>query len=447
MSTASSRSVGVLVCVAALGMPAVAQSLGIPHGVDIARFVGLSALSATDAGECDARPEPAPPKQTEELEVVTILRKVAAAYAEAATHERVAIKFAGPDGHERFDQMQVSMDPGQTGGAGKRLALSMGSLRVQVIEGLVTAVSESAVGRVFRAVLGEDLSSSSIAKVLPPLPIPALEFLGGRDALAPLSMTPYASGVVWESLAERPKSGQAWAVLRGSAGETRVALTVDIVTWRIRHVEILGRQGARNWSLDCAITPITAPERDPFAPLSGAMNQVPTLADLVAAQLPLEIGVRVPNLTLVDHEVRAWTYADAFDTGERSDEQRLLAFVFYRAGSEAARADAQAAALAVTQTARRAHRDVLVRPVMVCELREFQVTALQREAGHWGSAIQPLASTGGRELLDRFVPGQNSAVVLLDSGHKLLASIGCDGRSADAAGVAAGVREAMEQLP
>lgn len=438
MSTASWRSVGIAAGAVLTALPCVAQS-SIPVLASTAAYIG--------GGGTDAEGDKGPPGSSkpsgDELEVMALLSKVAAAYAEAATHERVAIKYAGPNGEERFDQMQVSMDPGRAGN-GRRLAVSMGSLRVQVVEGLVSAVSESAVGRVFRAALGEDLSSTSIAKVLPPLPIPSLEFLGARGVVTPGSMTPYANGVIWESRAERPTAGESWAVIHGSAGETRVALTVDLQTWRIRHVEILGRQAGNNWSLDCSVTPIAAPERDPFAPMTESLQPVATLAELVAAQLPVQPGARVPSLTLMDRNLHAWSLGTAFSRqGSEPSRNPMVALVLYRAGSEAARADAEAAALAVSQTAGRMHADIAVHPVMVYELREFQVIGVQQEASMWDPSMVPLASTAGRELLDRFAPGRNAAVVLIDEEHRLVGALACDGRSSDPASLGARLRETI----
>ncbi len=436
MSTASWRFVGISAAMALTAWSGAAQSVTLRGTIP-----AVVASGDADAGEQPDPPRKQPSKsRSEELDAVSLLARVTAAYAEAATHERVAIRYAGPDGSERFDQMQVSLDPGKAGG-GRRLAVSMGSLRVQVVEGLVSAVSESAVGRVFRAALGEDLSSRSLKKVLPPLPIPSLEFLGGGDVIAGGTMTPYASGIVWESMAEPASgAGQTWAVVRGSAGDTRVAMTIDLQTWRVRHVEILGKAGAQGWSLDCAITPIAAPERDPWAPMADSLQPVATLAELVAAQLPIQRGATVPSLTLMDAQLKGWTLNDAFG-GARP--RKAVGLVLYRAGSEAARADAQSAALTLMQTARRLHIDVEVRPVLVYELREFQVTGLQRESSQWDASVGPLASTGGRELMDRFAPGRNSAVVLIDPEHKLVDALDCDGRSSDAASLGASVRDAL----
>jgi hypothetical protein len=438
MITASWRSVGIAVA-AALAARSGAAQLHSPTAL-------LSLGSAMIAGGENQSAEPPKGKARggEELEAMSLLAKVAAAYAEAATHERVAIRFAGPDGQERFDQMQVSMDPGLAG-AGRRLAVSMGSLRVQVVEGLVSAVSESAVGRVFRAALGGDLSSASMARVLPPLPIPSLEFLGGRDVTSLGSMTPYARGIVWESRAEMASPGETWAVVRGAAGDTRVALTIDLQSWRVRHVEILGRHGSEAWSLDCSVTPIIAPEHDPFAPLADSLQPVATLAELVAAQLPLAPGARVPSLTLMDTGLRSWTLGDAFADGPKANRAAVL--ILYRAGSEAARADAQAAALAVTQNARRLHASIEVHPVMVYELREFQVSGMQRETSHWDGTLPILASTGGRELLDRFAPGRNAAVVVIDRDHCLLGALDCDGRSSDVSGLGVKLRDLLASAP
>lgn len=408
--------------------------------------------------------EPAPPGDADrrELIAVALLERIAERYAAAATHERIAVKYAGPDGRERFDQLQFSMDPGV--GGQPRLAVSMGAIRLRVAEGLVTAVSESAVGRMFRAALGEEVTAEAMSRVIPPLPIPALEFMT-PGAKAPSSMTPYARGIVWESLAELDAANRTWAVLRGAAGDVRVALTVDLTTWRIRHLKILGGRPDAGWSLECAVTPLAAPERDLFEPIDGPVSDVASLAELVASQVPLMAGDMAPGLTLMNAELRGWSLPDAFAGG---GDDRLAVLVLHRGrpsgtmpvgstpqaasspgdvstlplAEHAAARDARAALKSARTVARQLGRNAAAHPVEVLALNELRVAGVETSAALWSDASL-LVSTAGRSLLDRFAPGHDAVVLVVGSDHIIRGVIPADGQADDQSAMIRALREAM----
>lgn len=379
-------------------------------GIETAPFVSVSLAAATATGPGDL-----------ELDAGAILRLVAEAYNAGVTHERIRVEFAGPDGRRRGDHMLVHLDPGaKGGGVGRRVAMLAGGLQISVADGLVTAVNRTAVGRAFRAAV-DGLGSDQLAGVLPPLPVPSLDFFNAPQG-GPESLTPYAPGVRWDP-AVLTRAGGAQVVLSGRSPGARVEVVVEPGTWRLLRVDVRGidADADAGWGLFCTFTRVEAPEVDPFAAPSGDAELVASLAELIPPPRPLRAGEYFTGVSLTDADLR-----------EHVPASGPAVLVMY-AGHDASAEAAARSALSGLRSA-----GVGATPAAVLDLAAYEPSLLHDIRERWRpERTEPAFNLSGRAAFDRLDPEADVVLLVLDEARRvrLVRSI--------APGDSAGLRESV----
>jgi hypothetical protein len=415
-----------------------------------------------------AAPAPAQlrPLPRESVPPEVLLETIRSAYDKKPTADEVKVTLLkGSHSPVASDTFIIRIDPGTSGPAPARVFIDFGTLRVVAASGEVTAANELVPGKYFQSTLSGPITPRSLAKVIPPTPIPELALVSSDHAVV-ADLTPYTSHVTWTSATIDASARTAMLVGTSSAGP--IALTVNPTTGRLsRLTATIHGQGGET-TLDLVITPADLGNPGSWGiPVEGR-ERVKSLADLRTPQAsaqPASVGQPVPDLSAQRTDFSPWSVHRAL-----ADPPAIpLALILYRATPperlEAASRDARAGAAVIraVQFGQTSPGDPPAAPVdlklaaaVAMELGQFSRAAFDREQGQWQSAAatrsadaHPVASpellwaNSVAQSIDRFDSKSGSILLLIAPDRKLLSVIPLDGRAADPAGLARDVRAAL----
>lgn len=372
----------------------------------------IAALQGASASAASARPTERE-DSAREPESLSVVRRVIQSYRQAATHEKLVVEFRDARGKARRDTLTVHLDPGQEQ-VDRRIAITLGGLRIHAGRGILTAVSEAAAGRVYRSVIDAELSIWTFARALPPLPVPALDFfLASANQSTPASITAYAKDVVWEREVDRAglDEGQG-LIVRGTGRSSRVQLTVHPTTFRLVRVDISSIDPADPWNLACIAEPISEHE-DVFTPQDvvdpGTSDVVDSLAELLATPGRFRAGDRWHGVTLMNADGSVWQRPAS---GEKPE-----IFVVYNADLDGMSSVARLRAHELRTRLGESHTIV---PLGVGSLVSFGADRTQEAVRHWSDMrLTPAFNASGRLLLDRVCGDADGAIVIVDSQRRI----------------------------
>ncbi len=386
-----------------------------------------------------------------------VLEALLEAYRSAPIAERVTVRIVHPRPPDSIgpvlDRSSVvtvrAWRGGEDGPPVLRADLGVLSLYVRGSE-LVAVRSDDPSTCLVRE-LGGPLSARTLAPVLPPLALPQIELVfGDRDAGA--NPTPYTRNVRWRA-PEREAEGR--LVLSGSSDGGEVRLVLDGATHRVLEMTVLASPGAR---LEVRCEPAEAGDPGGWAIEPADRRVVRSLRELGVPEAAVRTGEPVPPLPLHDLDMGVWDLEQEMADREAALPHSVPApLILILARQRAAPAgdlapagvNAAAGVRAFLRGLRRsaAERDdpaalrgiPIWRPVLVFEVDAFSRERLGAARTSWAAArptvsmvfddAEPecLWSSAGRALLDRFVPGAETAVAVIAPDNSLMGSFAVAG--------------------
>lgn len=412
-----------------------------------AAAVAVGVVGTPCAAQPPARPD-APGAEPARVSAREVLRRLAARYRGGPTCERLNVEVLGEGGKVARSALLVRMSPTiREGVAHPELLLELGQLRVHAGGGRLSAVHAQNAGTCFTAGVAEPVTAGVLGAVLPPLPVPQLDFLDWNslsDETGPLPdrLTPYARGIVWQSVEPDGRRGEGVKVIGTCEGGT-VALGVrgDL----LQSVEVKLREPET--VLRLAISPVLPCDGGQIRLDLAGRTRVQELSELRPRSGLLAPGARVPDmpLTLLSGQ-QARIKELCAPPGEAlpaSDAERLV-IVMVRASmvsgdgpergvgrvrlSELAAELRRICAESFTPD-RRVRAPVEVAPMnyvlaLVWEAppdADMLLAALKNEKASWGDRVVWSAEPGA--TIDRFAAHGESAAVVLDPGGRLIGTV------------------------
>lgn len=228
--------------------------------------------------------------------------KLASAYRAAPVADRVSVSYAVPGSPEARSVVTVRVDAGSVEAAHPRPArvrLTLGRLEVYAEGEALAAYLRGEAKTCYEGKLAGPLTPASLRGALPALPLAQLQWALGDEA-ARSSVHPYG-------LATTPEGAEADGALRFRAGDGRVTLRVDARGGRARSITFTGDDSS---VLRLEFTAIEAGDPATWGLDLSGRTRVATLAELQSHAPVNPVGVRLPELGLVDAELRNVTGAE-----------------------------------------------------------------------------------------------------------------------------------------
>ena len=228
--------------------------------------------------------------------------KLASAYRAAPVADRVSVSYAVPGSPEARSVVTVRVDAGSVEAAHPRPArvrLTLGRLEVYAEGEALAAYLRGEAKTCYEGKLAGPLTPASLRGALPALPLAQLQWALGDEA-ARSSVHPYG-------LATTPEGAEADGALRFRAGDGRVTLRVDARGGRARSITFTGDASS---VLRLEFTAIEAGDPATWGLDLSGRTRVATLAELQSHAPVNPVGVRLPELGLVDAELRNVTGAE-----------------------------------------------------------------------------------------------------------------------------------------
>lgn len=282
--------------------------------------VCLAAATGSMPFAASARMQPDPPPAESKRAAPTpaeVLRKVAERYRKSPWCERVNVEVrtetGAPDGggaEGRSGAMRTSraafvlrVDPRVSGGTGEPnpvVVLELGPIRIRAADGTFEAVHIHNAATVFRAPVSQPPTSSALAALLPPLPLPSLDVMWNGASAESVAQPPerhqiahYARSVVWTDAAPDPRSSGR-LTLRGTCEGGSVSMTVQNDT--IQSLDMKFPDSGT--TIRIVLTRVAPCRDDEFRLDSTERSRVDRLADLQPRAGLLRLGAAVPELPI-----------------------------------------------------------------------------------------------------------------------------------------------------
>jgi hypothetical protein len=323
----------------------------------------------------------------------------------------------------------------------------------------------------FGAQLPEGLTLAALHGVLPPIPLPQLEWaLSDSDALPDISKAIPGAGLVqWSD--ETTESRSHHFTFNGDASGGGVQLTIDGITGSLVRMSgpfgPKGASGQARLDIDVAqIPPADVQSADHWAISTTGRVPVGFLAELKGRPPEVVIGDRLPALSLMTLDLDSASLQDVLqhsDGPARSPRAPIGMLLLYRVQAAPPSDDAKAGIRAIADlkpliTSR--FPDAAKRPRLVgliiasMDLQEFTRARLADIDKQWASdpaAPARVFSPTGNAILARLANKANAALVVIDGDQKVLKAISLDGRAAEDAAIAqealSAIVESLGPLP
>lgn len=230
------------------------------------------------------------------------LRDLQRTYQSAPTCERIGIEVRTPGpvpgAPQRIARSSyiVRLQPGQTPGEVNAIALELGQLRIwaDAADRSLTIAHTRDAASCFLAELTPPITSQALARTLPPILIPQLDF--ASSAAIPTSMWPYATGITWSAV-EPDERAQNRRTIRGTfSGGAAGSVTITTAGPRLRTVTI--DLPARQISIHLTCSPVGPCDPPRHAIDPARRTRVASIDDLRPRAGTLRTGVRVPDMPL-----------------------------------------------------------------------------------------------------------------------------------------------------
>jgi hypothetical protein len=397
-------------------------------------------------------------------QVAALLTKARASYRKRVIAEHVSLRVSWPDGREAKSMVTFQLDNGVPALSWpRRLRLELGRLTIVADDHELTAINTQDPTTYFKAQLPEGLTVAVLRGILPPIPLPQLEWaLGDSEApVDPVKAVPGAGPITWGPQTTETRTHQ--LTFSGEAQGGPVQLTIDEPRGSL--VRMSGPYGPKGASgqarLEIEVTQVegAVAQADQWPIDTAGRLAVGFLAELKGRPPEIIAGDRLPDLSLMSLEMKSVPLQDILtppsDSPLPDTRPSFGALVLYRSLEQAPPADAQAGAKAITDLkgligAR--FSDASKRPrvlglvVANLQLQEFTRTHLGEIEQEW--AKDPAApgraySFAGNETLLRLANKSSAALVIIDGDQKVLKAISLDGRAGEDAAIA---QEAMDAI-
>lgn len=357
------------------------------------------------------------------------------AYRSNPVAQSASVRVVAPEGRERVSRVEVLTVPGEP----RRVSLRLGrALHVEATDTEMRAISPRNPAAVCALPLSGPLSAESLAAVLPPVPVPNVAWALGANAAgendrADQFLVPPLGWVRLESVEARPGLGH--LAFRGSNDLGPAEIVVDEVSHLL--VRLTGSTPGPGHGLrvELAFRMADAASKA-WAVDTDGRERVASLSDLRPLPAEIQPGSQIGSLSLMGTDLAPWSLADAMrgqaaEPTEAGEGPMLAALVLYRGtvpGAEDAAFQACGSLRAHKKfldrkrlTGEPATPRLLIRPVAVFELAEFNPGAAATLADRWkDTGDTPVWTSSGQGLIDRFDRGAIGVVIIADREGILL---------------------------
>lgn len=405
----------------------------------------------------------------EPIDPALALAEVRDAYRAGPVAERVRVTIH-PDGKPAWhDEFVVRLDAGKAKDrSGASLGLEMGDLRVWASAGRVIGAHQRDQKSCFVSEYAGPLTPGALSQALPPIPVPQLAFMTlDPEADSPLlgrDLTPYTPLIVWEAAAADDSAGAALLSIRGHTAPSitrptagKVLLAADLKTGRLIRFTADLEQGAQ---LTLDFEALSPGDPGAWAIDAEGRARVAHINDLKPRPGDVTVGKAVPDMLLSDIQTKPWNLLTAFSVPRGEPESSAADFLVLLLVCEpreadapkdpapppvpAALDDAAAGDLAIRAVTARLDRERLLRtagdhallPPKVAARTVFIVRKADSRApakvkaasARWGDGL--LWSASRETTIDRFTPGDDTAIIVIRPDRTLAGIIALAGRAA-----------------
>jgi hypothetical protein len=363
------------------------------------------------------------------------------------TADLVHVRFRTPAGAERSDELVVRLHATPAGL--QRALLEMGPLRLFAGGGSVVLVNNNVPGKYVQRDYTGPLTAAALADLTPPLIAPELPLALGEAFTAP---TPYTAGVTWAAAAIDTSIRGRFLKLSGSTPASQVVVSANPDTGRLARLTAALQSGDGASTLDLAIRPVQPGDPDSWSINTAGRTRVKSLADLKPSSAPpagaVQPGQPVPDLVFSNPDHSKWSIHTALAATPTPPPLALILFrspAIPEQGADAFRGAVAARAALQSLTDR-----YTPAAAVVVELADFTPAKWEDAQRAWSAAAAPskpaaplLWAPSAAQTIDRFAPGAQSLLIVVNPDRTLRAAIRLDGRSSDPAGLTQEIRSAL----
>lgn len=400
-----------------------------------------------------------------------VVQKMLAAYRGWPVAQTIKVTVTSPERRVRSSRIAVRTSRGADGGE-KSLGLELGRvLKVWGTTERFTAITPLNKRLVYVVELGE-LTGRSVKTYLREVPVPQIawvldELEPGVEGRVKLEVAPFG-----EVEFDRVMAGEGGRMsLAGSTALGPVVLVVNDTGLLERangYVPVQTGLGAGERAGQAAVEMV-------FEPVEAGLGRweidtanrerVRTMADLKPAPAEVPIGSALPGLGLMGPDLAARTLREELAgfvsrPTERGSGPVLMAVVLHKANV----AEAQDLAFKATMALRAVKKSLdrrrlagespdagaarlFILPVAVFDLADFRPDRPRALAEEWAPAGETvLWTSAGGSLLERFAPGVEAVLVLVDEDQRVRAILPLEGKADSADGLIEEVRALAEEL-
>lgn len=360
--------------------------------------------------------------------------RLVGAYRAGPVADRVGVSYTAPGAPEVRSMVTVRVEAESADAAHPRPArvrLTLGRLEVFASGDSLLAHLRGEPKTCFEAKLAGGLSSATLRGALPALPLPQLQWALGDDA-GKSSVHPYG-------LATTADGADPDGSLRFRASDGVVLLKVDARGGRARSIVLNSNDSS---VLRLEFTPIDAGDPSAWAIDIKGRTRVGSLAELQSRAPVSPVGVRVPELGLVDAELRNVSGAELRAQGPGApgaSSRTPTVLVLYAANAygspDQAHRPEVGAALEAAGRVREAGSVVAVGALPEGNLKPEKLIdsagVVEALAGD-GAKIRVLFSPSARGFMEKWEPGAGVLLLAVRADGVVGGLVACDGRDSEA---------------
>lgn len=368
---------------------------------------------------------------------------------------RIRLKVVGDSGRERTSRIEVRLDRGEETRP-RRVALDLGRYTLFAEPDHLLVLDRYAPAIYASLPLGGEPTPESLG-ALPVLPLPQVQWALGPDEIDPShALAPLVKNVSWTGIDAAPDAPQ--ALLKGDSELGPVNVILDAATWRLISLRVSLGQGASPASIRIEAQAIDPGDPAAWAPSVAGRTSVGSIADLRPPPSDAVVGGRLPGLGLMSTDLAFHALRDELEPASDLAPPTLALLVLFHPGANGAMEDAtagiKAAIEAKHEIERKAVSDrvaaprLVVHPVGMVELGEVSPRKITELAGAWregfAEPVEPLWSSTGQAMLDRFAPGASCVCLIVTPTERLAAMLRLDARAGEPEALTQDIRDAID---